>query len=175
MIAGQPTNKVSFGSISKQHAIPWIRRDTENRRNLAPSPTSCSRPRSLSGHLERWTSSSAIRWAVALAPGVCLKRNFAQCSLLGSAPRSSWASTGRRCSCWQVYLRNFFDQPSTNECAGGHFSLVRAHHRSLRSSAREGGGQSRVRCCWQTSPRCSDRVAMAIGRAGAWESRVRSP
>jgi hypothetical protein len=78
----------------------------------APSPTSISIPRRLIGHLERRTSSSAIRWAVALAAGACVKRDFAQSSSLGSAPRSGWASTGRRSSCWQVYLRNFGDQPS---------------------------------------------------------------
>jgi hypothetical protein len=61
--------------------------------------------------LERWTSSSVIRWAVELALGACVTWDFAPSFLLGSATLPSWASTGRR-SCWQVYLNNFSDQPS---------------------------------------------------------------
>ena len=38
-----------------------------------------------------------------------------------------------------------------------------------RSGARECGCQSRVRYGWQTSPRCSDRVAVAIRRGWCWE------
>src|SRR3954447_16171589 len=50
----------------------------------------------------------------------------------------------------------------TNECARSDFSLERPHPRNLRFSAREGGGQNRVRYCWQTSARCADSVAVAI-------------
>ena len=94
-------------------AIRWIRRDMENRRNLAPSgmsmesgagpSTSCSGPGSLSGHLDRWTSSSVIRWVLALASGASVKMDFGQSSSLGSAWPLS-ASTDRRWSCWQVYF-----------------------------------------------------------------------
>src|SRR3954469_18086476 len=111
-----PRKRCSFVSARRSPplvliATAWIRRDMENRRNLAPAPTSdtiSGRPR---GHLERWTSSSAIRWVVDLALGACVKRDFAPSFLLGSATRPSWASTGRRCS-WQVYLTSFFDPPS---------------------------------------------------------------
>src|ERR1043166_693740 len=89
---------------------PWIRRDMENRRDLGHSPTSCSISRRVGAHLERWTSSSGIRWAVVLADGVCAKRDFTPSSLLGSAPRSNSVSTRRRCSCWQVYSRKSIDQ-----------------------------------------------------------------
>jgi hypothetical protein len=61
--------------------------------------------------LAQWMFSSAIRWAVAV--GVCLMRDFALSSLLESASRSSWASMGRRRFYWEVYLRNFFGQPSS--------------------------------------------------------------
>ena len=78
-------------------AIPWIRRDMENRRNLAPSgtsmesgagpPTSCSSPGSLSGHLDRWTSSSAIRWVVALVSGACSEDGFRPKLFIGVGAR----------------------------------------------------------------------------------------
>ena len=64
--------------------------------------------RILSGRLERLTSSSGIRSAVALARGACVKQDFAQSSLLGLAPRSSWASKARRCSCWGGLFEEFY-------------------------------------------------------------------
>jgi hypothetical protein len=65
------SKEISFVSARRSpplvmSAIPWIRRDMENRRNLAPSgtsmesgagpPTSCSSPGSLSEYLDRRTS-----------------------------------------------------------------------------------------------------------------------
>jgi len=58
---------------------------------------------------------------------------------------------------------------------GPHPVALLAHPRNVRSGPREGGCQSRVRYCWQTSARCSDRVAVAIRRACAGNSGRTGP
>ncbi len=151
-------------------AIPWIRRDMENRRSPAPSPTSMLNFRELEralGAVDVFIGHSmgggAGGWSVRNA-------GFRPKLFIGVGAHVELGEHGPPV----LLLAGLFEElyrPAQLQAQTNAQVVISpwCEHitRSLRSSAREGGCQSRVRCCWQTSPRCSDRVAVAIRRACA--------
>jgi hypothetical protein len=61
---------------------------------------------------------------------------------------------------------------NTNECAGGLFSVVRTHHRSLRCGSRECRCESGVRCDGQNQSPLPRRRGGGDWSVFCWESRV---